>query len=112
MLSFTQVDYGNMVAYVTGVQVSGLNPAIVTGVDAAFSDNLIACQTFYADKNVPWALILPDYFYDSVIGRTLEQHSFVMADRGVAMAAKTDSLPILSFDSPLTFREMKNDSKT
>lgn len=109
MLSFTQVDYDNMVAYVTGVQASGLNPAIVTQVNAAFSKALKACQLFYADKNVPWALIVPDYVYDSAISHILEESAFVMVNKGVAMVAKTDNLPILSFDTPLTFREMKHD---
>ncbi len=66
ILSFTQVDYGNIVAYATGVQASGLNPAIVTRVDSEFSKNLTACQSFYVDKNIPWALVLPRRFTSEV----------------------------------------------
>jgi hypothetical protein len=64
MVSFNQIDYGNIIAFATGVHASNLNPALVKRVDPSFSASLTACRSFYLDKNLPWALLLPEYFYN------------------------------------------------
>ena len=89
MLSFIQNDYNNIIAYATGVQSPSLNPAFVQKIDSTLSKNLISCRSFYKNKSLPWALVLPDYLFDADINRTLENQSFEMVDTGVAMIANT-----------------------
>lgn len=106
-VSYSQIEYNNMVAYATGVQACGLNPAIVSAIDNQFIENVIKCQAFYAQNKLPWALILPDYLYAQRLEAPLQEQHLEVTDKGVAMIASlsNSSLPII--DSALIVKEIK-----
>lgn len=106
-VSYSQIEYSNMVAYATGVQACGLNPAIVSAIDNQLIENVIKCQTFYAQNKLPWALILPDYLYAQRLEAPLQEQHLKVTDKGVAMIASlsNSSLPII--DSALIVKEIK-----
>ena len=106
MVSFTQVDYGNLVAFATGVQDPGLNPAIINEVNESLFNVLVSCQMFYVKKNLPWALVLPEYLRNEAVDDLLQQQAFVLTGKGVAMSALMEDIQFPSLSSPLSIREM------
>ena len=57
LVSLNQIDYGHLIAFATGVQATGLNPAIVKQLDKRFNETLNSCQIYYKKNQVPWALV-------------------------------------------------------
>ena len=112
LVSFTQINHGNLIAFATGVQASGLNPAIVNQVDESFSTSLTACQSFYRQKNLPWALVLPQYFYDEIVESLLQQHTLQLTGKGVAMATLIKNIQFPSLNAPFKISEMQADLHT
>lgn len=109
MVSFTHVDYENLVAFATGVHASNLNPAIVKRIDPLLSTSLTACRSFYANKNLPWTLVLPAYLSSDVVEQLLEDHGLELVDKGVAMAISINDFQFPSIESLLTIKKVEGD---
>ncbi|AHE67030.1 GNAT family N-acetyltransferase [Legionella oakridgensis] len=108
MVSLEQVDYGNLIAFATGIQAPGLNPAIVQQIDAEFAENLLSCRDFYAEKQLPWALILPEYYYNKDVESMLSRYHFVLnGDNGMAMAIMLEDIQFPSQETPLEIKEIQ-----
>ena len=74
MVSFSRVDYGDLVSYATGVQASGLNPVYIYSVDDKLSEHIQSCQIFYEQKKLPWTLAIPDYLYNDSVEELFSKH--------------------------------------
>jgi len=98
-----------MVAYATGVQACGLNPAIVKEIDDQFFEDVKKCQAFYAQNKLPWALIFPEYLYAKRLDASLREHHLEVTDKGVAMIASLSSSSLPVIDSELIVKEIKGD---
>ena len=109
IISFAQSDYDNVIAFATGVQASGLNPAIVNRVDHSFSTHLTNCELFYSTHNLPWALVLPEYFCDETMDNLLQVNHLAITGKGVAMALELKNTQFKPSISPLIIREMQDD---
>jgi ribosomal protein S18 acetylase RimI-like enzyme len=109
LLSLDQMNSENLEAFATGVLAANLNPAIVKKIDAHFLHNLIACKTFYAEKKLPWVLILPEYLYDYSVAQLLSRHALSAIEKGVAMATLIQNIASPAKESALTIREMEGD---
>lgn len=109
LVSLSQVDYGHLIAFTTGVQASGLNPAIVKKIDNQFNEALDSCDIDYKKNQVPWALVLPDYLLSDDIERRLQLSGFSNAGSGVAMMLELEQLQIPLQSSTLKCKEMQND---
>ncbi|MBL7479209.1 GNAT family N-acetyltransferase [Legionella bononiensis] len=112
LISCNQVKLTDLTLFATGVQASGLNPALVQQIDASFSANLTDCHSFYKEQELPWALILPDYFYSDRVQLFLEQHMMSLSDTGVAMVRSANDIPIPTHQSSLTIQEINGDLDT
>ena len=112
LISCHQVQLTNLTLFATGVQASGLNPALVQQIDASFSANLTACHSFYKQHELPWALILPEYFYSDHLKLILDQHEMNLCDTGVAMVRSLNDIPIPTHQSLLTIKEINGDLET
>lgn len=112
MVSLTQTEYSNLVAFATGVQGSGLNPAIVNRLDDSFSTNLSACKLFYSEQNVPWALVLPEYFYNEAVHSLIKEQNLDLTGKGVAMAVEIENIQFPASTTALTIKDMQNDLHT
>lgn len=110
MISDTHIDYGNLIAFATGVQASGLNPAfLLNPFDESLSTHLTACESFYIQKNLPWAFIVPEYFHDETMEHLTQHHQLTLADKGVAMTLSLKTLQIPPIMSSLKIRPMDAD---
>ncbi|KTD44508.1 GNAT family N-acetyltransferase [Legionella quateirensis] len=112
LISCHQVHLTDLTLFATEVQASGLNPALIQQIDASFSANLTDCHSFYKQHKLPWALILPEYFYSDHLQLILEQHKMSLCDKGVAMVRSLNSIPIPSHQSLLTIKEINGDLDT
>lgn len=112
LVSVTKTDYGNLIAFTTGVQASGLNPAIVNRLDDSFATNLTACKLFYSQQKLPWALVLPEYFYNETIHSLIQEHSLRLTGKGVAMAVELENIQLPSPTVSLTIKDMQDDLHT
>lgn len=109
IISDSQIDYGNFIAYTTGVQAPSLNPAIVHKTDEGFSQQLNDCRIFYKNKNLPWALILPEYLNSKPIEEIMEEHQLILNDQGIAMSMEVQTQQIPSTKSLLKIKSMDHD---
>lgn len=104
-----QVNYDNLTAFATGVQASSLNPAIVTKIDAQFSENINLCQNFYGQRKLPWTLVIPDYLHTATTNNLLPKQAFILTGKGVAMAVDLEKMTFLANSSPLIIKLMADD---
>lgn len=109
LVSLNQVDYGHLIAFATGVQASGLNPAIVKQLDKRFNKTLNSCQIYYKKNQVPWALVLPDYILNKDIERELQLSTFSNEGTGVAMMLELDNAQFPLQSSSLQYKLMSDD---
>ncbi|WP_133127870.1 GNAT family N-acetyltransferase [Legionella nagasakiensis] len=108
MVSLEQIAFGHLIAFATGVEAPGLNPAIVYQVDESFETSLSLCFDFYAEKQLPWALILPDYYHNPKIADLLQQHHFILnGDNGVAMFIALEKIEGPMETASLEIREIQ-----
>lgn len=112
LLSYNQIDLEDMALFATGVQASGLNPVLVHRIDHSFSSNITACRQFFKQKKLPWALILPEYFFNNEVQLILRHHHMDLKDEGVAMTISVNDRPIHPHESPLIIKEINNDLPT
>lgn len=112
LVSFNRTDYGHLVAFTTGVQASGLNPAMVKEVNHGLYESLNACQVYYEKNHVPWALVVPDYLLTKPIEHEIQSLGFFLEGIGVAMVIVPDSVQFPSQSSPLHYRLMQDDLDT
>lgn len=112
MISLNQIDCGNLVAFASGVTAANLNPAIVHHIDELFSASLDACDTFYAQQNLPWALLLPASLDNEIVRKLLQSHSLTFSDKGVAMMLSFKEDSFSSMKTTLTIKDMENDLQT
>ncbi|CEG61515.1 Gnat family acetyltransferase (fragment) [Legionella micdadei] len=112
LVSVNQMDYDHLVAFTTGVQASGLNPAIVKHIDDRFFQSLNACQVYYEKNHVPWALVFPDYLLNETIERDVQLLGFSNTGTGVAMVAVFDSIQFPSQSLSLQCKLMDDDLHT
>jgi ribosomal protein S18 acetylase RimI-like enzyme len=112
MISLNQIDCGNLVAFASGVPAANLNPAIAHHIDELFSANLDACNAFYAQQNLPWALILPEHLDNQIVRDLLQNHSLTFSDKGVAMMMSFKEDSFSSMKTTLTIKNMENDLQT
>lgn len=111
-ISSTHVDYGNIIAYATGVFAANLNPAIIKRVDSSFATSLIACNAFYLDQKIPWALVLPEHTYNDKVEQFLFHHQFKFTGEGTAMALPINEVLFPLKNSLLTIQDIKDDLNT
>ena len=109
MVSFSKIDYGDLVSYATGVQASGLNPTYVNEIEEQFSEHVTRCQAFYNQRELPWTLAIPDYLYEKSIEVLLQKHLLELAWKETAMMALIDNITTPVTHSPLSVKEMKGD---
>lgn len=109
LISDTQTDYGQMIAFATGVPTSHLNPVIVKKIDEQFLNTLFQCHSFYTSKQLSWSLILPEYLHHPELEKSLQSLNFTYTEKGVAMEALIDSMVFPKFESSLVIREMIGD---
>jgi ribosomal protein S18 acetylase RimI-like enzyme len=106
-----KLDSSNIIAFTTGVPVSNLNPAIVHHVDSKFQTCLDACDAFYASHQMPWALVVRDYFCDNSVTNLLQNNGFDLNDEGVAMHLALQDLEPPTLNSQLDIKRMEQDLK-
>lgn len=111
LVSFSRKDYGNLIAYTTGVQASGLNPAIVNKIEEQFEKNITVCHSFYTQNKLPWALVLPDYLYTQSIDHLLQKHELELTGLGVGMIALITEIVFPEFHTPLIIKKITKDLK-
>jgi hypothetical protein len=88
-ISFTENIYDNLIAYASGVEASGLNPAIVhTSNTASFTQDVINAQAFYNQEQLPWALVVPDYLQNISEIKAVQKIHLVDERRGNVMRVK------------------------
>ncbi|AUH72401.1 GNAT family N-acetyltransferase [Legionella sainthelensi] len=109
LISDAQADYGQMIAFATGVPTSHLNPVMVKKIDEQFLNTLFQCHSFYTSKQLLWSLILPAYLYQPELEKSLQSLHFMYTEKGVAMEALIDSMVFPKFESSLVIREMVGD---
>lgn len=109
LISDVQTDYGQMIAFATGVPTSHLNPVIVKEIDEQFLKSLFRCHSFYFPKQLPWSLVLPEYLYQPELEKPLQSLHFAYTEKGVAMEALIDSMVFPKFESSLVIKEMVSD---
>ena len=109
MVSFSKIDYGDLVSYATGVQASGLNPAYIYRVDEKLSEHIRSCQIFYDQKKLPWTLAIPDYLYNDSVEVLFSKHLLQPLWEEVAMMILINNSTIPMNNSPLSVKEMKGD---
>lgn len=108
-ISFIENIYDNLIAYASGVEASGLNPAIIhTTNKANFTKDLINTQAFYIQQQLPWALLVPDYLQDNSAELIAEQNIHLV-DEGVAMVCPLNNWRAPSSESTLNIQEMNQD---
>lgn len=111
LVSQEQIDYGSLIAFTTGVFASGLNPAIVQRYDHMLLDKIKKVIHHYQTKNIPWALVVPDYLHPNTLQAKLSQEGLKWTGDGVAMGVL-----LSEFDHSLTntmqIREMRDDMHT
>lgn len=111
MISKEQLHNNHFIAFDTGMQVAGLNLAIVKNIHEGFPASLDACQTFYEEKGLPWALVLPDYLRSKSIEKLIEQYNFVFEGEGMAMALPLNKIIAPPTPPSFTIYEMNNNLK-
>lgn len=111
LVSFSRKDYGNLIAYTTGVQASGLNPAIVNKIEESFEKNIETCQSFYIQNKLPWALVLPEYLYTQSIDYLVQKYELELTGLGVGMIALITEITSPEFHSPLIIKKITEDLK-
>ncbi|WP_253264792.1 hypothetical protein [Legionella longbeachae] len=82
LISDVQTDYGQMIAFATGVPTSHLNPVIVKEIDEQFLKSLFRCHSFYFPKQLPWSLVLPEYLYQPELEKPLQSLHSLCAKEG------------------------------
>ncbi|STX50949.1 GNAT family acetyltransferase [Legionella busanensis] len=110
LLSFEKIDLGCLTAFATGVKAPNLNPAIVNSVKPLLENHLLTCECFYLQKNLPWALILPDYLLTADSSTLLDAQKLSLVDKGVAM--ELDLKSYVSIPLELEIKEMKHELET
>ncbi len=106
MLSLERWGDDNISTFVTGVKAANLNPVIVHAVGQTFPESLSSCRVFYADKQLPWALLMPEYHYNAGVGHLLKEQHFIHNDNGMAMVHLLDGLDSPGTDLSYRVREM------
>src|SRR5690349_1618571 len=85
LISLNCLDYQTLTAFETGVLATGLNPAFVTKTDKEFLHDLANCRSYFAQKNLPWALIVSEH--TPIFSEQDNQlQDYELADTGVGMA--------------------------
>lgn len=112
LVSMKQMDYGSLIAFKTGVQASGLNPAFVKHVDRHLYESLNECARYYEKNQLPWAVVLPDYLQTDHTRHDIQSLGFSCTGIGVAQAAVLDNIQFPSQSSPLQCRLMHNELDT
>ncbi|MCE0722939.1 GNAT family N-acetyltransferase [Legionella resiliens] len=114
LISLNCLDYQTITAFETGVLATGLNPAfaIKTDTDKEFLHDLAKCRSYFAQKNLPWAIIVAeDTPIFSEHDNQLRQ-DYELTDTGVGMAFNLMANSLNIPDNPLEFREMNEDLPT
>ncbi len=109
LVSSNCFDYQTLVAFETGVPASGLNPVFVRHVSEQFVRDLAHCTSYFIQKNVPWALIVPEESLLNSKQHTQFIKEFTLADKGVGMAFNLLGNNWQSADSSLEFKMMNED---
>jgi ribosomal protein S18 acetylase RimI-like enzyme len=105
LISFKQHTGDNFIAYISGVQASGLNPIILHKNDKhTLKQELQTCYTFYSQEQVPWALIVPEYLQSNISDLLNEQAHWV--DEGMAMVLHLGQVSNPSTPSPLLIKQV------
>lgn len=112
MLSVNQVDFGHIIAFTTGVPVSNLNPAMVNLVNDRFQASLEDCSLFYANCQMPWTLMVPEYFRHQSVDNLLQSNDFHLNDEGVAMSLVLEEMRPCISNAELQIKTMENDLRT
>ncbi|HHT0593193.1 TPA: GNAT family N-acetyltransferase [Legionella anisa] len=112
LISLNCLDYQTITAFETGVLATGLNPAFVTKTDKEFLHDLANCRSYFAQKNLPWAIIVSE---DTPIFSEHDNQlppDYELTDTGVGMVLNLLSNSRNIPDTPLEFREMSEDLYT
>ncbi|HHF0526950.1 TPA: GNAT family N-acetyltransferase [Legionella anisa] len=111
LISLNCLDYQTITAFETGVQATGLNPAFVTKTDKELLHDLAHCRSYFAQKNLPWAVIVSEDTIFSEHENQLPQ-DYELTDTGVGMAFNLLANSLNIPDNSLEFREMNEDLHT
>ena len=109
MLSIAQERFGCIAAYATGVKASSLNPAITHVLNDSFEYDLKKCCSFYARKNLPWVLVVPENQCGKRIDEIL---NLSLIDKSTTMVLNMTSLHDLPSSSLMNIIEMQQDLST
>ncbi len=108
-ISFTEKKQDHLIAYASGVDAAGLNPALVQNMQRmTFKHDLIICQDFYREHQLPWALVVPEYFQKNT-AYLIEEQGIYVVDEGIAMLCLLEEWKPVSSSTDLVIKEMNHD---
>ena len=112
LVSVSQINYENLNVFSTGVYASGLNPAIVSRIDDDLSEILDNIEAYYKERNLPWALVIPDSICSDASEKLLGRKNFILTGKSVAMALSVNEIPLSQGTTSLQIKEMRVDLAT
>ena len=112
MLSIAQENFGSIAAYATGAKASSINPAITHSLNDSFETDLKKCHSFYARKNLPWVLVIPEDECNKHADEIGRQQKLSLIDKSMTMVLNIESLQALPISSPIKIIEMQHDLST
>lgn len=112
LISLSYLDYQTIAAFETGVLASGLNPAFVTQINEHFLKDLEQCKSYFTQKNLPWALIIPELTPNFSKDKCRLPPDYKLVDTGMGMVFDLLSNNLQAADVELEFKLMNNDLDT
>lgn len=108
-VSINSLDYQTIAAFETGVLAAGLNPAFLLRMDDGFVHDLEMCQSYFAQKKLPWAFIVPEHL--SLVPKIENQiiKQFQLVDTGVGMSLDLLSHSFHFLNNSLQVKLMNDD---
>ncbi|CEG58515.1 GNAT family N-acetyltransferase [Legionella fallonii] len=113
LISGSCLECEHMIAFASEVQASGLNPVFLTQpIDESCVNEISSCRSFYMAKKIPWAFIVPEYFYGEHINGLLQKQRLFQVDIGVAMVLSLPDFIVPSAKNSLQIKIMEDDLQT
>ncbi|QMT59484.1 N-acetyltransferase [Legionella sp. PC997] len=109
LISLNCLNHPTITAFETGVLAAGLNPAFVTLTDKEFLNDLAHCRSHFAQKNLPWAIVISEHTPIDTQQKSQFLHDYELTDCGVAMEFNLLSSLLPPLNHQLEFRVLNDD---
>ncbi len=109
-ISIECLDFGGIAtAYMTGVESGNLNPVSLRNNTGSVDNILNQCQHFYANRNIPFVILIPQDLCKSEMSAAFKQMEYIQVEESMAMVLELGShYEVLSDEKRSILRTDKN----